>query len=136
MENASIQAFMSQYEISMQLMKMHGNGPRPVEAESGVDRYRCRITRPGREVQLYVVAPSEGGSLTPSDVLFMLILDASGCEMLKDYYERQDEFDEVANTFYEFWIEYESRCKQTRKLKAFLGKNLYEELISQFGFNN
>ncbi len=144
MEGATIHSLMSQNEISMQLMKVNEARPSQVQSETDVDRYRCRITRPGKKVHLYVtVPPSEGGSLTPSDVLFMLILDASGCEMFKDYYDRHDEFNEIisgsdagVNEFDEFWVEYESRCRQSRKLKAFLGNNLYEEMIGQFGFDN
>jgi hypothetical protein len=108
-----------------------------------LDRYRCELSRPGKEINVYVAVPPEEGALTPSDVLFMLILDASGCEMLKEYYARHDEFNEIfsgsdarLDGFDEFWLEYESRCEQTRKLRTFLGKNLYEKLINRFGFNN
>jgi len=143
MEGASLQTFMCQYGISMQLMKENGGNPGRVHPESDIDRYRCRINMPGKKVHLYVAVPSEEGAITPSDVLFMLILDASGCEMFKDYYDRHHEFEEIftgsdekLNGFDEFWLEYESRCVQSRKLKAFLGNNLYQELISQFGFDN
>jgi len=143
MNDVSIQTFMGQYGISMQLMKVDGTVQRVVDSQTDIDRYRCRITRPGKKVHLYVDVPAEEGAITPSDVLFMLILDASGCELFKDYYARQDEFkevfsgsDEQLNGFEEFWLEYESRCEQSRKLRAFLGKNLYEQLISQFGFDN
>ena len=108
-----------------------------------MDRYRCQISRPGKEINVYVAVPPEEDALTPSDVLFMLILDASGCEMLKEYYARQDEFNEIfsgpdarLDGFDEFWLEYESRYEQSRKLRTFLGKNLYEKLINRFGFNN
>ena len=143
MEGASIQTFMSQYGISMRLMKVNQAKPGRVHRETDVDRYRCQITRPGKEVSLYVAVPPEEGSLTPSDVLFMLVLDASGCEMFKEYYGRQEEFNQIftgsdsrLDGFDEFWLEYECRCEQSRKLKAFLGANLYEKLITQFGFNN
>ncbi len=143
MEGASIQTFMSQYGISMRLMKVNQAKPSRVQREIDVDRYKCRITRPGKEVSLYVAVPPEEGCITPSDVLFMLILDASGCEMFKGYYARQEEFNQIftgsdtrLDGFDEFWLEYESKCKQSRKLKTFLGENLYEKLIAQFGFNN
>jgi len=143
MEGASIQTFMSQYGISMRLMKVNQVKPSRVQRETDVDRYKCRITRPGKEVSLYVAVPPEEGCITPSDVLFMLILDASGCEMFKGYYARQEEFNQIftgsdtrLDGFDEFWLEYESKCKQSRKLKTFLGENLYEKLIAQFGFNN
>ena len=76
MEGASIQTFMNQYGISMRLMKVNQAKPSRVHQETDVERYRCRITRPGKEVSLYVAVPPEEGSLTPSDVLFMLVLDA------------------------------------------------------------
>ncbi len=144
MEGATIHSLMSQNGISMQLMKVNAAGSSQVRPETDVDRYRCRITKPGKKIHLYVaVPPSEGGALTPTDVLFMLILDASGCEMFKEYYDRHDEFNEIIadsdarnNVFDDFWVEYESRCEQSRKLKAFLGNNLYEELIGRFGFDN
>ena len=144
MEGASIQTFMSQYGISMQLMKENQVQPSRVhQQETDLDRYRCRITRPGKEVSLYVAVPPEESSITPTDVLFMLILDASGCEMFKEYYGRQEEFNQIVagleaslNGFDEFWLEYESKCEQSRKLKTFLGENLYEKLITQFGFDN
>lgn len=143
MQSALIQTFMNQYRISMQLMKVNPDKSGHIHPETRLDRYRCKIRRPGREINVFVAVPPEEGALTPSDVLFMLILDASGCEMFKDYYARHDEFEEIftgadekLNGFDEFWLEYESRCEQSRKLKAFLGKNLYQELISQFGFDN
>ncbi|MHC1727077.1 MAG: hypothetical protein AB9866_13885 [Syntrophobacteraceae bacterium] len=143
MQNATaIQTFMSQYEISMQLRKMHQSGRTAVPDEP-VNRYKCELKRPGKQVDVYVAVPSEEGEITPSDVLFMLILDASGCEMFKDYYARQEEFNQIfadapggASDFEDFWQEYESRCRQSTKLRTFLGKNLYEELIIQFGFQN
>ena len=129
MEGASIQTFMSQYGISMQLMKVNQANPGRVHRETDLDRYRCQITRPGKKVSLYVAVPPEEGSLTPSDVLFMLVLDASGCEMFKEYYARQEEFNQIftgsdarLDGFDEFWLEYESRCEQSRKLKTFLGR--------------
>ena len=143
MQGALIQTFMNQYRISMQLMKVNPATSGRAHPKMDVDRYRCQISRPGKEINVYVAVPPEEGALTPSDVLFMLILDASGCEMLKEYYARQDEFNEIfsgsdarLDGFDEFWLEYESRCEQTRKLRTFLGKNLYEKLINRFGFNN
>ncbi len=143
MQSALIQTFMNQYRISMQLMKVNPDKSGHIHPETRLDRYRCKIRRPGREINVFVAVPPEEGALTPSDVLFMLILDASGCEMFKDYYARQDEFNEIfsrsdsrTDKFDDFWLEYESRCEQTRKLRSFLGKNLYEKLINGFGFDN
>ena len=143
MQGALIQTFMNQYSISMRLMKVNPAKSGQAPPQAYLDRYRCQLSRPGKEINVYVAVPPEEGALTPSDVLFMLILDASGCEMLKEYYARQDEFNEIfsgsdarLDGFEEFWLEYESRCEQSRKLRTFLGKNLYEKLINRFGFNN
>jgi hypothetical protein len=126
----------------MQLMKENSSRS-GARQKSGLERYRCQISRPGKEIDVYIAVPPEEGALTPSDVLFMLILDASGCEMFKDYYARQDEFWEIfsgsearSGGFDDFWLEFESRCQQSRKLRTFLGKHLYEKLINRFGFNN
>lgn len=134
---------MNQYGISMQLMKEAPGKPERSHAETDLDRYRCQISRPGKEIDVFVAVPSEEGGITPSDVLFMLILDASGCEMFKDYYARHDEFKEILSgsnagpeEFDEFWLEYESRYQQSKKLRTFLGKNLYKKLIDRFGFDN
>lgn len=143
MQGASIQTFMAHYGISMQLMKVSPAKSGTPHPEKELDRYRCQISRRGKEIDVYVIVPPEEGAITPSDVLFMLILDASGCEMFKEYYARQDEFKEIlsgcdsdADGFDDFWLEYESRYQQSRKLRTFLGKNLYQKLIDRFGFNN
>ena len=143
MHSATIQTFMNQHGISMQMMKINSVGSVKSHPEQDLDRYRCQISKPGKAIDVYVAVPPEEGSLTPSDVLFMLILDASGCEMFKDYYARQDEFREVfrgtdtgPDEFEEFWFEYETRYRQSRKLRSFLGGNLYRKLIDKFGFNN
>jgi len=143
MQSASIQTFMSRYGISMQLMKVNPLKTDRARPQTDLDRYRCQISRPGKEIDVYVAVPPEEGALTPSDVLFMLILDASGCEMFKEYYARQDEFREIfpesdskSGGFEEFWLEYESRCQQSQKLRTFLGRHLYEKLINRFGFDN
>ncbi|MEN6437662.1 MAG: hypothetical protein ABFD97_03670 [Syntrophobacter sp.] len=136
---AALEGFINRHDISMQVSRM--NDPDPVAEQEGVERYKCHIRRPGKEVNVYVAVPTEEERLTPPDVLFMLILDASGCEMLKDYYGRHEQMPSGGNDgnfaeFEEFWDEYRSRCRQTRKFKAFLGKNLYGELIVQFGFKD
>lgn len=143
MQSASIQTFMDRYGISMHLMKVNSAKSGRTRREADVDRYRCQISRPGKEIDVYVAVPPEEGALTASDVLFMLILDASGCEMFKDYYARHDEFkqifsgpEETRDELEEFWLEYESRQRQSRKLRTFLGNNLYRKLIDRFGFNN
>jgi hypothetical protein len=142
MQDASIQTFISQYGISMQLMKVSRAESGRARPETELERYRCQISRPGKEMNVFVAVPAQESSITVSDVLFMLILDASGCEMFREYYARQDEFREIfrgsdgPEGIDEFWLEYESRCRQTQNLRSFLGKDLYRKLVDGFGFNN
>lgn len=123
------------------MSKIKNSIPAPSIGGSAIDRYRCQISREGRRIDVFVAAPPEEGKPSPTDVLFMLILDASGCEMLKDYHGLHEkmpfsDLDGGRAEFDEFWTEYESRCEQTRKFKAFLGRNLYDELIIRFGFKD
>ena len=143
MQSTSIQTFMNHYGISMQLRKLGPVKPGRVYPRTGLDRYRCQISRLGKEIDVFVAVPPEDGAVTPSDVMFMLILDASGCEMFKEYYARQDELkqifsssDRVSNRLDQFWLEYRSRRRQTQKFRTFLGENLFKKLIDRFGFNN
>ncbi len=138
---AALDGFISQNNISMNLSRIGNPLPAPDPEETPIDRYRCQISRGGKQINVYVAVPSEEERLTPSDVLFMLVLDASGCEMLKDYYGLHEQISisdtgEVPREFDDFWTEYRSRCEQSRKLKAFLGKNLFNELIIRFGFKD
>jgi hypothetical protein len=142
MDGASLQTLMGQHEIRLQLMRDSGDWD-CTDCTTDTEHYRCRISMPGKKLNVRLTVPSEQGNVTPSDALFMLILDASGCEMFKEYYDRHHEFEEIftgsdekLEGFDEFWLEYESRCERSRKLKAFLGNNLYHELIDQFGFDN
>ncbi len=138
----ALQSLMSEYRISMQVTKMSRNRQIQVPVEK-VDHYKCQLTRPGKAMNVYLTVPPEDGEITPFEVFYMLILDASGCEMFKDYYARHEEFNRIFVDYCtetegldEFWQEYESRCSQSKKLRTFLGKNLYEELIIQFGFRD
>ncbi|HYA41674.1 MAG TPA: hypothetical protein VEF34_10245 [Syntrophobacteraceae bacterium] len=143
MQSASIQTFINRYGISMHVSRLGPAKSGGACPKTALDRYRCQLSRPGKEIDVLVSVPPEEGAVTPSDVLFMLILDASGCEMLKEYYARQDELrqifpapDAASIGLDEFWLEYRSRWRQTRKFRTFLGENLYRKLLDRFGFNN
>lgn len=143
MQRGSIETFMDGQGISMQLMKMQAEAARSGGRDEAVDRYRCRIGRYGEEIEVYVAVPSEESGLSASDAMFLLVLDASGCAMLEDYYTWQGQFKEMLSglgashdEFDQFWLEYESRRRQSLKLKSFLGSGLYETLIENFGFIN
>lgn len=106
----------------------------------GVDHYHCYLSRPGRKMDVFLsVHPSEG-TLSLMDVLSMLAMDASGCKMMEGYDNRE----EWPSLFFDskgkmkeiewFWQEYRGRCKQTKKLRNFLGESDYQELIQCFEF--
>jgi hypothetical protein len=143
MQSVSIESFMNRYGISMQLMKMGSAQARELDRDKPVERYKCQMRRFGKKIDVYVDAPCPGCSLSVCDVLFLLVLDASGCEMFKEYYGRREEFQEmlaglgpVHEQFDEFWVEYESRRRQSLKLRSFLGGSLYNRLIERFGVSN
>ena len=142
MGSASFETLMNRHGISMRLIKAQSVEGRSERGEEAVDRYRCHMSREGKEIELYVAVPSEE-ELSASDFLFLLVLDASGCELFKDYQGRQEEFQEMLTSmggehdgFDEFWTEYESRRTQSLKLRNFLGSSLYYTLIDRFGFDN
>lgn len=137
---ATVEDFMSYNHISLQLKKIDGWRENRSARKGRIDYYRCRLSRAGKQVEVFVAAGPDQDLLTPSDVLIMLVFDASSCEMLKEYYGRRRQLEEVLSdsnqdvgTWGEFWQEYESRCKQIQKLKAFLGLALYRELVVRFG---
>lgn len=143
MRSASFETLMKRHGISMQLMKMESKRVSSKRRNEDFDRYRCQMSRSGEEIDLYVAVPCEEGGVSASDVLFLVVMDASGCEMLKDYYGRQEEFKEMLSRlgeahdeFDEFWLEYESRRSQSMKLRNFLGGRLYYKLIERYGFDN
>ena len=143
MQSASIETLMNRHGISMQLSKLQSSGCLGASTEEAVDRYMCRMRRSGEKMDLYVAVPCEDGNVSASDVLFLFVLDASGCEMFKDYHGRREELKEmlsglgqVHDAFEEFWLEYESRHRTSMRLRTFLGVSLYEMLLERFGFDN
>ena len=143
MENeALLDRLIDRYHISMEANRVEAN---PVSTRKmdfdDIEHYRCRLAMPGKQMNFYVTIEAGEGLLSPSDVLLMLVLDASGCEMLKGYYGKHEEFefafagsDGNIEEFDEFWREYKGRCTQIQKLRAFLGEPLYSELVSRLGF--
>jgi hypothetical protein len=91
-------------------------------------------------MDVYLSVRREGDPPTLFDVLFMLALDASGCDMMAGFNEYREKwnsiFSESGNEPKEiefFWEELEGRCRQTEKLIDFLGRPAYEELFTLFG---
>ena len=143
MENMTVfNDIVSRYKISMEMKRVRKN---PIFSEDihpeGVAHYRCRLSRPGRKIDVYLSGDSTADSLmTTSDVLFVLAMDASGCKMLEDYTDIKDEWsasisdgDGNLNAIQAFWEEYSGRCMQTEQLRVFLGQDGYDELLQNFG---
>ena len=130
------------YKISMELKRVRKN---PIVSGSavpdGIAHYRCRLSRPGRAIDVYLSGDSSADHLmTTSDVLFVLAMDASGCKMLEGYSSIKDEWsasfsrsDGDLKDIQAFWEEYAGRCMQTERLRGFLGEDGYEELLHNFG---
>ncbi len=107
-----------------------------VDPSEGVQHYQCRLSRPGKEVDVYLSIREDEAGLTLTGVLYLLALDASGCTMMKGYDDRaelQPLFFGTDGNFPEietFWQEFRGRCSQAARLKAFLGESSYRELES------
>ena len=139
---AVLDRLIDRYNITMEASKVEAN---PVSIRNRelerIEHYECRLTMPGKHMNFYVTIEEGQGLLSLSDVLLMLVLDASGCEMMKGYYRKHEEWefafagsDGNLEEFDEFWQEYKGRCRQIQKLRAFLGEPLYSELVSRLGF--
>jgi hypothetical protein len=110
--------------------------------KKGLKHYQCRLLRPGKQLDVYLTMSAEDDPPTLSDVLFMLALDASGCDMMEGFEKYRGKwhslFGEAGRKPGEmelFWEELESRCRQTEKLRDFLGSTAYEQLLDWFGLD-
>lgn len=128
-------------------METNRVGSNPINVHPGgldeAKHYRCRLYRPGQQVDVYLSV--EAGDETPAlpDVLLMLAMDASGCEMLDGFGEYRDEWPAIfggsdgnLGEIESFWREYQGRCEQTEQFKQFLGQPVYEELLRYFDGEN
>jgi hypothetical protein len=137
---ANLNGLIDQYGISMKLKKVEINPVLGREAATDeIDHYKCKLLKSGSEIEVYLsVDPEE--HLTLEDVLLMLAMDASGCKLLEGYVEYKDQWtssfkgsDGSWQELEEFWHEYGSRCRQTQKLRQFLGDTAYNDLVQTFG---
>ncbi len=123
--------------ISMDAQRVRANPV--IGSDDGLDdieHYRCLLSKPGKEIEVYLSVNADDEHLTLSDVLFMLAMDASGCKMLEGYDQLKEEWSaaisgtdgnmEEVDTF---WQEYRGRCAQAEELRHFLGESLFGELI-------
>lgn len=140
---ANLNGLIDQYGISMKLKKVEANPVLGLEAETDeIDHYECKLLKSGKEIEVYLsVDPEE--HLTLEDVLLMLAMDASGCRLLEGYEDYKDQWtakfkgsDGVWKELDEFWNEYGSRCRQTQKLRQFLGDTAYNDLVETFSFDS
>lgn len=131
----------SQKGITMQVEKVSTN---PIHITKGLDEdiehYRCRLAQGSEALDVYMSVHAQDGSPSLSDVFFLLAVDACGCRMLAGY---EDDFrgekamifagsDGNMQEMEDFWQEYSGRCRQTEKLKQFLGESLYNDILRRF----
>lgn len=128
-------------DVTMELEKVATN---PILAasseEEGLEHYRCELLRPGERMDVYLSLRAEDGPPALMDVLFMLALDASGCDMLAGFEKYRDKwygfFGDSSGKPKEmefFWEELEGRCRQTERFEDFLGPSAYGKLINFMG---
>jgi hypothetical protein len=140
-KTAGYEDLIDRYGISMEIRRV-GTSPGPTFEAAGQSRglrhYRCNLRRPGKSIELYFSAGASDGALTLSDVLHMLAMDSSACRMLEGYEETclewASEFSDSSENLAEFeafWQEYKWRCKQTSRLRDFLGDAAYEQLVQR-----
>ena len=140
---SALETFVKRYEVAVELKKATAN---PVLGESalgkGLDHYQCRLLRPPKTLEVYLSLSAEDDPPTMFDVLFMLALDASGCDMMAGLDKYKEKWQSVLGESSRkpgeielFWEELEGRCRQTMKVRDFLGPSAYEELISLFGLD-
>jgi len=128
-------------DISMKSEQVASN---PILAEDSqgeaLSHFRCLLLGSGKRLEVYLTIHAEDQPLTLFDVLFLLALDASGCDMMAGYEVYREKwnglFGGMGNKPKEiefFWEELAGRCRQTEALQAFLGDTVYQELLALFG---
>lgn len=138
---ARLDDFIHGNAISMKVEKIATN-PLLAKDTPGeeLEHFRCQLLRPGKCLEVYLSIRAEDQPLTLFDVLFLLALDASGCGMMAGFEAYRDKWNGIfggaGNKLKDiefFWEELESRCRQTERLREFLGVAAYEELLALFG---
>ncbi len=137
---AMIEEFIARKRISMKAGKIASN---PVigldDCPTGVVHYKCSLYGPEGRMEAYLSFSPESGQPNLPDVMVMLAMDASGCEMLDGFSEFRNELtaefggsDGNLKEIEEFWREYQGRCRQVAALRDFLGEADYLELMEHF----
>lgn len=126
--------------ISMEIIQVQSNPILALEdPEQEVEHYRCQLLKPGKQMNVYLSIEPTDDLLTVGDVLFMLAVDASGCQMMEGYDDQKEEWTAVfggsdgnLDEIEDFWDEYAGRCRQVEEFRAFLGDVAYEEMTALF----
>jgi hypothetical protein len=141
--SGALDKLLGSFEVTLELEEIAEN---PILAGSirkkGLEHYRCMLLRPEKQLDVYISVSSEDDPPTLSDVLFLLVLDASGCDMMAGFEKYRDRWNSVfgdsgrkGGEMELFWEELESRCRQIEKLRDFLGPSAFEELLSVLGLD-
>lgn len=145
MENSySLENLIHHNGLSMETNRVGSNPINVQEDElNETKHYKCRLYRPGQHVDVYLSVEARDEAPALPDVLLMLAMDASGCEMLEGFEESRNEWpvifggsDGNLKEIEGFWQEYQGRCEQTEQFREFLGQPVYEELLRYFGTEN
>jgi hypothetical protein len=139
-EMAVLDSMITRNGIKMQIEKVSRNPNLDAgQSDELLEHYRCRLLKPGKQMDVYVSINTADGLLTTSDVLFMLAMDAFGCRMLEGYDDLREQLSHIfagsdgnLEEIEGFWEEYGGRCRQTQQLKEFLGEGIYDEVLRQF----
>lgn len=137
---AILEKVIGSQRIFMDIRRMAFNPILGRETGGGeVRHYRCRLRKPGKEVNVYLSADAAEGLISLYDVLFLVAMDALSCEMLAGYGEFRNELQSIfagsdgnLEEIEDFWREYRGRCEQAEKVRSFLGDALYRELLEYF----
>ena len=132
-----IDALIHENDISMRIVKVYSNPNLLSEDhDQTINHFRCQLFKPGKQVDVYLSLEPMDDLLTLKDVLFMLAMDATSCQLLEGYDEQVDEWTAVfggsdgnIEEIKDLWNEYAGRCKQVEKLKNFLGDSTYDEVM-------
>lgn len=120
--------FATEHKITMKCTQTDSN---PSMSDShGMDHWKCSLRRGAKRMSLVFSMGSghHGAEPTFYEVLESLAMDASGAENARDFEDWCSEYgyDCDSRSAHKIW---KSVDKQAKKLKAFLGSELYDDLL-------
>jgi hypothetical protein len=132
--------WLDQKQISIKMTRVMAN-PHWVDDQAfeTVEHFRCRLFKSGRFLDLYLSVMAGDDVIGPYEALFMLAMDGASCKLLEEYQPfREDWISDLgegdkmmATEAMAFWKEYAARCSQQRRLRAFLGDSVYDEMLGR-----